>query len=289
MNQNSQLEENQSKEEKPFLSILVHSFFVIPFLIAVFCLLLFAAVHLLTRENRTAYDYLNDVQMGGMTKRWQAAFELSKLLANSPTVVHDEKFIHQLISIYKDSKEDDPRVRQYLALAMGRSGEEKYLPTLLESLPDEKEENLPSIIYALGMIKNKNSASALHHFLTHQNSRIRSITAVALGNIGNLESQNYLKKALNDEEPNVQWGSAISLAKLGDASGVTILLNLLNRGYLAKFPEVDHEETTNLILAAIDAAKNLQSEQLIDVIKNLSTSDQNMNVRSAALKYLNHE
>jgi HEAT repeat protein len=286
MNETPQLEEQSPKEEKPFLNVLVHSFFVIPFLIAVFCLLLFAAMHLLTREKRSAYDYLNDVKMGGMTKRWQAAFELSKLLSNSKTVVHDEKFINQMISVYNDSKEDDPRVRQYLALAMGRAGEEKYLPTLLGSLPEEKEENLPSLIYAIGMIKNQDSAEKLFPFMEHQNSRIRSITAVALGNIGNLNSQNYLKKALNDQEPNVEWGSAISLAKLGDASGVTTILNLLDRSYLEKFPEVDSDEQTNLMLSAIDAAQNIKTDQVTAVIKNLSATDKNMNVRQAAFNYL---
>lgn len=286
MNQNSKVEEESPKEEKPFLSILVHSFFIIPFLIAVFCLLLFAAMHLLTREKRSAYDYLNDVKMGGMTKRWQAAFELSKLLSNSKTADHDEKFIHQLISVYNDSKEDDPRVRQYLALAMGRTGEEKYLPTLIKNLADEKEENLPSLIYAIGMIKNQESAEKLHPFIDHQNSRIRSITAVALGNIGNLNSLNYLKKALNDQEPNVKWGSALSLAKLGDTSGVPIILNLINREYLNKYPEVDEDEKTNLMIAAIDAAKHIQSNQLTQSVQYLSTTDKNMNVRKAAFEYL---
>ena len=286
MNQHSKVEEESPKEEKPFLSILVHSFFIIPFLIAVFCLLLFAAMHLLTREKRSGYDYLNDVKMGGMTKRWQAAFELSKLLSNSKPIIHDEKFINQLISVYNDSKEDDPRVRQYLALAMGRTGEEKYLPTLLKNLPDEKEENLPSLIYAIGMIKNKESAEKLYPFMDHQNPRVRSIVTVALGNIGNLNSINYLKKALNDEEPNVEWGSAISLAKLGDASGVTTILNLINREYLSRYPQVDGDEKNNLMIAAIDAAKQIKSNQLTQSIQQLSTTDQNMNVRKAAFEYL---
>lgn len=284
-NQPPTLEESP-KEEKPFLSILVHSFFIIPFLIAVFCLLLFAAMHLLTREKRSGYDYLNDVKMGGMTKRWQAAFELSKLLSNSKTIIHDEKFINQMISVYNDSKEDDPRVRQYLALAMGRTGEEKYLPTLLKNLSDEKEQNLPSLIYAIGMIKNKNSAEKLYPLMDHQNSRVRSIVTVALGNIGNLNSINYLRKALKDEEPNVEWGSAISLAKLGDASGVTTILNLINREYLNRYPEVDGDEKNNLMIAAIEAAKHIKSGSLTQIIQHLSTTDQNMNVRKAAFEYL---
>ena len=70
------------EEEKSFFKIIVHSFFIVPFLIAVFCVLLFTGIHLLTKEQRSVYDYLEDVKTGGSTKRWQGAFELSRILAN---------------------------------------------------------------------------------------------------------------------------------------------------------------------------------------------------------------
>ena len=70
---------------RPFL-------FVIPFLIAVFCVLLFTAIHLLTREQRGAEDYLADIKTGGLTKRWQGAFELSKILANPELVPDEDRF-----------------------------------------------------------------------------------------------------------------------------------------------------------------------------------------------------
>ena len=66
--------EPQEEKEKSFFSVIIHSFFVIPFLIAVFCVLLFTAVHLLTSEQQTVYDFLNDVKVGGATKRSQAPF-----------------------------------------------------------------------------------------------------------------------------------------------------------------------------------------------------------------------
>src|SRR5437879_1308656 len=102
-------------EEKSFFKIIVHSFFIIPFLIVVFCLLLFTAVKLLTQEKRTAYDYLNDVKVGGLTKRWQGAFELSKILSHPALTPKDGRFANELINAYKQSHYDDNRVRQYLA------------------------------------------------------------------------------------------------------------------------------------------------------------------------------
>ncbi len=77
------------KEEKPFLRVIVHSFFIIPFLIAVFSVVLFTGIKLLTQENRSVYDYLEDVKIGGQEKRWQGAFEISKSLS-SPSLVPDD-------------------------------------------------------------------------------------------------------------------------------------------------------------------------------------------------------
>src|SRR3989338_5971250 len=98
-------------EEKSFFQIIVHSFFIIPFLIAVFCVLLFGGVYLLTREQRSVYNYLDDVKTGGATKRWQGAFELSKILANPELIPEDGRFSSEVINAFEKAKHDDPRVR----------------------------------------------------------------------------------------------------------------------------------------------------------------------------------
>src|SRR3989338_8049924 len=170
--------------EKSFFGIIIHSFFVVPFLIAVFCILLFVAVRLLTVEQHTMYDYLNDVKTGSLTKRWQSAFELSKLVLASEKIPKEERFISELTSAFEHARHDDNRVRQYLALAMGRSGDERFVKPLVGALKDEKEENLYAVIYALGMLKDKNTAGNLYEFATHPNPRIRLMTVMALGNLG---------------------------------------------------------------------------------------------------------
>lgn len=275
----------EDTEEKSFLRVIVHSFFIIPFLIAVFCLLLFGAVNLLTSEKRTAYDYLEDVKTGGLTKRWQGAFELSKILANK-SVNDDLEFSNQLISAFEQSIHDDPRVRQYLALAMGRTQNPAYVTPLIASLTGEKEENLPSSIYALGMLANDEASKILHAYLDHTNARVRSITAVSLGNISSDNSIPFLQKALNDSEPNVQWGAAISLAQMGNISGKEIILNLLNRKYLSNFAAIDNEEQTNLMLSAIRSCEITLDEDLKKRLTDLSKNDRNMKIRSAAMKVI---
>ncbi len=273
-----------AQEEKGFFKIIVHSFFVIPFLIALFCVLLFTAVNLLTKEQHTAYDFLADIKTGGLTKRWQGAFELSRILANPKFVPQDDRFSSELIDVFEHAKYDDDRIRQYLALAMGRTENPVFVKPLLNALKEEKQDNLSPLIYALGMLRQKEAVLALSAFLDYPQARIRSIAVVALGNIADRNTDSVLRKALLDSEPNVQWGAAVSLAKMGDASGKEVLLNMLDRGYLSKFPEVDPEEQDNLILTAMDAAAPLKDITLNERIAALAHNDANMTVRSAALK-----
>ena len=275
------------EEQGSFFGVIIHSFFIIPFLIAVFCVLLFTAVKMLTSEKQSPYDLIEDVKVGGLTKRWQAAFELSKILANPKLIPQDARFKAELINAFEHSVNDDERVRQYLALAMGRSGDPEFFGPLTAHLGEEKETNLYAIIYALGMLRDKRAVPVLKEYINHPTARLRSAAVVSLGNIADPSAKEILKKALTDPEPNVQWGSAISLAQMGDDSGKGILAQLLDRTYLAKFPEVDLQEQNHLILAAIAATTNLKDPELLNILRKLATTDQNMKVRAAALELVN--
>lgn len=286
MTNTDKLSSEKQVEEKSFLSVIVHSFFIVPFLIAVFCVLLFTGVNLLTRENRTLYDYLEDVKTGGLSKRWQGAFELSKILANPKQLTNDQRFFEELSKAFEQSKHDDPRVRQYLALAMGRTGIKDFVVPLTEDLENEKEASLPSIIYALGMIADSSALDKLYQYIDHPDGRIRSLTIASIGNIASSSSVPILQKALLDMEDNVKWAAAISLAQLKDNSGKDVLLQLMSRDYLESFPEVDQSEQTNLIVKAIEVSGYLNSAELKEKVAELSKTDKNMKVRNAAFKAL---
>ncbi|MCR4336699.1 MAG: HEAT repeat domain-containing protein [Candidatus Omnitrophica bacterium] len=275
------------EQEKSFFGIIIHSFFIIPFLIAVFCILLFASVKLLTHDKRTIYDLLDDVKIGGITKRWQSAFELSKILNNSERVPSDEKFFTELRDAFEQSYHDpDPRVRQYLAIALGQTGNLQAFEPLTKNIHEEKEPNLYAVIYGLGLLRDPRAAPILHPFANHPTARIRSVVVVALGDIGEEESKEILKKALSDSEPNVQWGSAISLAQMNDLAGKEVLLKLLDRTYLQQFPEVDAQEQTQLMLVVIEQTVKFKDPQIEQAIKKLSRTDQNMKIRAKALEVL---
>ena len=270
-------------EKKSLFKVVIHSFFVVPFIIAIFGVLIFLMLRILTIEPRTAQDYLHDVKIGGNTKRWQGAFELSKILANPKMIPREERFVNDLISTFEYSaKERDDLIRIYLALAMGRTKDRRYATILEKTLNDENEETLAAVIYSLGLINSPSSHEKLLHMFEHESARVRHQVVVALGNYNGDQVQDVLKQALNDTEPNVRWDAAIALAKQKDISGRRILLDLMDRKYLDSFPNIDAVEQNQAILAAIRVSRNILNDELRQVLTDLMENDLNMKVRQAA-------
>ena len=169
------------EEKKSVFQVIIHSFFVVPFIIAIFGVLIFLMARVLTLEPSTAHDYLEDVKIGGSTKRWQGAFELSKILSNPNSIPTDDRFVNDLISTYKYSEnERDNRIQIYLALAMGRTRDERYSDILERSLNNEDEEILSAVIFSLGLIANQHSLEKLLILYNHSSARVRHQLVVAL-------------------------------------------------------------------------------------------------------------
>ena len=278
--------DNDTQEAKSVLKVLVHSFVVIPVLIAVLGVFFFTFVSLLTREEQSPLDYLNDIKAGGSSRRWQAAYELSQILNKPNSITQDQRFVSEIINIFGQVEHDDVRVRQYLALAMGRTGNSSFLDPLVEALPNAREDNLPAIINALGNLQQAEAATSLYSFLDHANPGIRLQTVIALGKIADRSSLELLRKSLYDREPNVRWDAAVALAKMGDNSGREVLLKLLDESYLEEFKEVDLPERNQAMQVAINVAEMLNDPLLDEAIEELSKTARNMEVRKTALQLL---
>src|SRR5262245_52874025 len=114
--------------------VLVGQFFIVPVIIVGLCVGIFVLFGLITGESRGPRDYLEEVKAGSGSRRWQAAFELSKYL-NEPRRKTDPRFAKDLASVFRGVR-DDEKVRQYLALAMGRLGDPVAVEPLLEAVAD---------------------------------------------------------------------------------------------------------------------------------------------------------
>ena len=266
---------------------LYYAFFLIPLIITIFGVMFFFMFKVLTYETSAPEDYLTDIQIGSATKRWQAAFELSKLLSHPEIVPTDEGFKNKMISIYEHSIHDNPMVRTYMALAMGRTGQQEYGPTLMNGMNDKDKGSRLAAIKALGLLAYAPAVNGIQEFADEKYSNAERLAAtIALGNMGDKSLIPILQKLLDDEEPNIRWDAAIALAKLEDSSGVEVIVNLLDRSYFDHFTEVNEEEEVQAILVAIQVSSQFPSKLFVTNLLKLAAFDKNMQIRDLAIKTL---
>ena len=256
-------------------------------MIAVFGAIFFLLFRFITFETDDASELLNQVKIGSASKRWQSAFELSKVFNIPEKIPTDPSFKNQMVSAYNHSIHDDPLVRAYLALAMGVTRDKFYSDALLTGLDDENRESRLAAIQAIGMVGTKTATTQLQELASKSDySNERLAATISLGLIGDDESIPLLQKLLDDEEPNIRWDSAIALAKMGDKSGAFIIADLLDRNYLNAFPEVDEVEKNQAIMIAIKVSSQLKDDRFVTNLVALAEFDVNLKIRDAAMKTL---
>ena len=126
-------DEDLTEVKKP-TSLLVAQFFLFPLIIIGFCVAIFVFFGYLTYDQRTATNYVDDIKSGSGQQRWQAAFELSNSVTSNPDRARNAAFIENLITAYKNSPDEDIKVRGYLALVFGKIKERSAVPLLVEEL-----------------------------------------------------------------------------------------------------------------------------------------------------------
>jgi len=278
---------DQEKSESSRIYTLFYSFFLIPFMIAIFGAIFFLLFRFITFETDDASELLNQVKIGSATKRWQAAYELSKVLNNPKTIPSDVSFKSQMISSYKHSINDDPLVRAYLAIAMGATGDNFYSKELIVGLNDDSRESRLAAIQAVGMVKAENALDELTKIVKNSDYQDERLAAtMSIGFIGDNASIPLLNSLLEDDEPNIRWDAAIALAKMGEKSSVPIIENLMDREYLSSFPQLDYKEVNNVLLIAIEASKMVKDNRFESKLNILAETDENLKIRDAAMKTL---
>ena len=281
MNQDTQKNENSR------IYVLFYSFFLIPFMIAVFGAVFFLLFKFITYETNSPEDLLNQVKVGSASKRWQSAFELAKILNNPDADPLTDSFKDQLISAYERSVHDDALVRSYLAMAMGSTKDTIFGKILVSGLEDETLETRVAAIQAIGFLKYYPATKSIRNLIETTDTQTEKLTAtIALGMIGDPSTIPHLIKLLEDEEANIRWDAAIALAKMGDNSGAYIVERLLDREYLKQFEQIDPLEEKKVIMIAIKTASILFDKRFEDKLSLLSKNDQDLSVRNAAIKAL---
>ena len=277
--------ENQSESDE--VTVNIHSFFLLPFLILVGIGILFGVyilgITLLTQESRDVYDLLETIKSGRNHDRWRSAFELSSVLTRDPRIGLDSQFVNKMTNLFQDpivrqmTTQNGVSLKAYLAQAMGATRNPAFTPLLLGAIEPNQSDTV-FVVSAIGMIGDSTAVEGILPLLQDPSDTIRLASVIALGKIGNVTAIPALQEALKDEEPNVRWDAAVALTKLNSTSGKAILLDLLRPDYLAEFESVDVNERNRILAVAVRSAGILNDSELNEAIDHLIADKNNVNI-----------
>src|SRR5262245_1815200 len=126
-------------------------FFLIPLAVVAVTVSVYVGFRSLITDDRSAQDYLAEIRNGGSDRRWPAAYELSRLMSD-PKVRADRTLAPAVVKALEQSRDDDPRVRRYLALTLGRLDPPlppEAVQVLTQALGDPDSEARIAAIWAL--------------------------------------------------------------------------------------------------------------------------------------------
>ena len=227
------LVERESAPRSPLVAApaLAVQFFLIPLAVVAVTVGVYAGFRSLLADNRSAADYLAEVQNGGTNRRWPAAYELSRLMSD-PKVRADRTLAPALVKAYEQSKDDDPRVRRYLALALGRLDppmSDEAVRELSKALDDADAEARITAIWALGSSGDESVVPRIRPLYESSDPGIRKIVVYALGALPGSAQIPTLETALQDGVADVRWNAAVALARKGNRDGVPVLAGMWSR------------------------------------------------------------
>jgi HEAT repeat protein len=269
-------------------------FFLIPLTVVAITVSVYVGFRSLLADDRKPQDYLAEVRNGGSDRRWPAAYELSRLMAD-PKVRADRTLAPELVKAFVAAKDDDSRVRQYLALAIGRL--DPPLPAeavaeLTRTLSSSDGEARISAIWALGSSGDPSVVPTLQPLYQSDDAGVRKMVVYALGALPGDAQIVTLRTALQDSTADVRWNAAVALARKGSHDGVPVLRQMLDRDFVERAvtrevrQDEDRDPIADVMISGLRAAATLRDGALRPAVAALSESDRSMKVRQAALEAL---
>jgi len=276
--------ETEEAEPSPFRVAL--GFFILPLLLVVGGISVFLMFGVLAHEDVDPADYLPEINGRGINEPWQAAFHLSQQLQFDTDLQGDEAFARKVVDSMAQADDGDPRVRRFLAVALGRIGHAVAVPTLVAHLDDEDAEVRVNSLWALGSIGDASAAVAVASQLQADDHEVRTMAAYILGVLGDPATAEQLRNVLNDPLPAIRWNAAVALGLMDDPAGTELLGRMIDREYLAGVPGVVATDHAPTMLAALAALERLGASGLDDRLTTVQDSDPDPRVRDAARKAL---
>ena len=231
----------------------VSQFFIVPLgLVAVLVSVFFGLQVLRTRhpDARATLEHLKGpsrflLPWVGDPKRWQSGYDLS-LAVRAGGGEGGAALAPEMATAFREAGAD-PKLRRYLALALGRSGDARAAPALQEGMRDPDGETRLYCAWGLMQIADRSSLPQLRTAAGDRDEAVRTMAVFALGEMGDHDGAAALRSALRDASMSVRWNAALSLARLGDDSGESVLIGVLEGKETVKVEQVNVSARLNAI------------------------------------------
>lgn len=269
-------------------------FFLIPLAVVGVIVLVYGGFRMLLATERTPAELLADVRSGGRERRWPAAYELSRVLSDPGAEQRNPELGAAVVQAFADSAGDDPRVRRYLALAIGRlaSPPPEAVDELTAALGDPDTETRISVIWALAALGDESTAADVEAAYRSDDAGVRKMAVYALGALTGGGDHATLRNALDDPAADVQWNAAVALARHGRGDGMAVIRRMLDREYVTRMvtrrgsARDALDPVSEVIVSGLQAAASLRAAELRQPVAALIEEDENLRVRELAMKTL---
>ncbi len=209
--------------------------------------------------------------------RWQAAYSLSQelqqmiregKLAQLEATKKDQLFseLHSLL----DKHSTDTRLKRYLLLTLGQTGDDKALPALEKYISDKDSEVKFFATWGLVEVLSRNPASQsptrlenLAKLLKDPDASLRKIAATFLVQQKNTRYRTLVSEQLKDPNVEVRWNAAVALASVKDASAVPVLGEIFELEKLRAVDFKSGKDLEQIVAAAAIAARKLENAEVL--------------------------
>jgi hypothetical protein len=261
--------------------------------IAALAALVYLLFGLIAEEGRTPADAVNALR--GRRGAWQEALDLSRLLGRDDRTRRDPRLVADILVLFAEARGDDPRVRRYLALALGEARDPRAIEALSAAATgDTDSETRIYSAWGLGAIGDGRGAAGLLPLLDSEDPGLRKVAVYALGSLpADPATTAPMRRLLHDPVEDVAWNAALALARRADPESAPLLVRMLDRTYLDAVRRVDgpagsrplsDQQKEEAMVGALAGIAKVGDASHLDRLRALRDADPSLRVRQAAFE-----
>jgi HEAT repeat protein len=260
---------------------ILFQFVVFPLGVVMIGVAIFLLFGKLASNEQSIPEYLNDIRTGSDHRKFQAAYELSKSIKRGEASRYPN-LVEQVVAVYGASGDDDPRIRQYLALVLGKIGDRRATPTLVGALREPAVETRIYALVALGELRDSAAVPAIIEATRDPEKDVRKTALYTLGQLADPRAVPVLAEALSDGTADMRFNAALALARFDDPRAVPVLREMIDRTKLDMVPGMRPDQKEQAMIAAIGAYGRLGGAEAAEILRPIAERDPSVRVQSAA-------